>query len=120
MSNAGDAPRQFDIVVERQSSAGCMKLIGSFDSSCVELFEERLREAERDHIRYLIFDLCRVELDDDGAREILAALARAHRNGLDVILVRVSRDLRESVEATGLDNVLPIAYDGGPLGTHLT
>jgi hypothetical protein len=32
----------------------------------------------------------------------------------------MSRAFRESVEATGLDNVLPIAYDGGRLGTHLT
>jgi anti-anti-sigma factor len=106
----------FRTEVERGGDASCISLSGAYGDLVPDQLEEEIRVAERARVRHLILDLRGLtSVDADGLSALLGDWAGERRDGLVLILVRVSKTMRPLLEQTGLDHQLPIAYEGASL-----
>ena len=79
-----------------------------------DLFRDQLKKAQRRQGGSLIIDLRGLDsIDADGFGALLGAWNLTRQDGVEIILVRVSKHMRPLIEQSGIDRVLPVAYDGG-------
>jgi anti-anti-sigma factor len=103
----------FVVELQRGGDSGCLSVSGNYGDDLLARFEAELEAAKDNQIRQLIVDLHALRGADALAIDaLLGRWSANHRNGVRLILVRVPGHLRASLEETGLDRLLPIAYEG--------
>ncbi len=104
----------FAIEVDRHEDAQSFVLRGDFVDGSADLFREQLKKAQSRQGGSLIIDLRGLDsIDADGFGALLGAWNLTRQDGVEIILVRVSKHMRPLIEQSGIDRVLPVAYDGG-------
>jgi anti-anti-sigma factor len=119
VSETTKPPRPFTVEFERGGDSGCIRLSGTYERPLLARFAEEVEAAEETQLRQLIVDLRTLERVDATALEaLLGPWLAEHRDGVRLILVRVSKCMRELIEESGLDRQLPIYYEGSLINGH--
>jgi anti-anti-sigma factor len=103
----------FNVDLQLGGDSGCISVSGIYGPELLARFEEELAAVRGASLRQLIVDLHALVSADAAALEaLLGRWSGTHNNGARLILVRVPKHLRAVLEQTGLDRLLPVAYEG--------
>lgn len=100
-------------VRETAERSSRISVSGRYRASLLARFEEELEGAGHARLPHVVVDLSALESADAAALDaLLGRWSRFNGDGVQLILVRVPKHLRVPLEETGLDRLLPVAYDG--------
>jgi anti-sigma B factor antagonist len=97
----------FDMRVERNDSLTYVELVGEFDLSCEETFEEVVGAVRSGRLVLDLRDL--TFIDSAGLRKLLRTWQRSDQDGFALEIVGVNDQVLKTLQMTGLDEVLPMA-----------
>jgi anti-anti-sigma factor len=107
----------FTVELHQGGDSACISLAGTYGPELLARFEQELQAVRSARLRQLIVDMHELGSADAPALDaLLGRWSGKNRNGIRLILVRVPKHLRARLEETGLDRLLPVAYEGPALG----
>jgi anti-sigma B factor antagonist len=102
----------FELETETKGSSALVRIRGDFDLQVVERVTDALTRVESEEPELLVIDLSRLSfLDSSGMAAIAAASIRAREVGRRFAIVMPPPGVRQSIELSGLDEVITTADD---------
>jgi anti-sigma B factor antagonist len=102
------------IVTERQGPTALIRLIGEFDLSCEQPFEQKLAGALDAFTSQVVVDLCELSfIDSVGLRMLLSLENRSRGEDFALVVLCGDGQVREVLKLTGLDGLLPLVDPSG-------
>jgi anti-sigma B factor antagonist len=99
---------------ERQGPTALIRLIGEFDLSCEQPFEEKLAHALDVFTSQLVVDLCELSfIDSVGLRMLLSLENRSRAEDFAFVVLCGEGQVREVLKLSGLDGLLPLVDPSG-------
>jgi anti-sigma B factor antagonist len=100
----------FRVEVQRDGESALVALVGELDLATVGAVEDQVRSLQGDDpLGRLTLDLRRLEfIDSTGLRLLLTLDAESRQDGFELAIVRGPREVQHVMEATGLDDRLPL------------
>jgi anti-anti-sigma factor len=104
-------PKHFEIDPQQYGDTVLLRLSGEFDLAGEALFDHALTGLPQT-ARKIVVDLSGLTfIDSSGLRALLGAWRRARSDGFDLAVIPGTDQVRNTMELTGVDRVLPIATD---------
>jgi anti-anti-sigma factor len=104
-------PQHFSIESHQYGDTILVRLSGEFDLATEQHFDRTVESLSLD-ARSIVVDLSDVTfIDSSGLRSLLRAWERARTDGHDLVVVPGPDQVRQTMELTGVDSVLPIAEE---------
>jgi len=98
------------VQLEQQGERVILGVWGELDHSSANEFETKLRQAIRGSAFGVILDLDGVTfIDSTGLRCLLSAAVTAHGIGRELVVLRGSEQVRDAIETSGAEDLLPLA-----------
>lgn len=98
------------VQLEQQGERVVVGAWGELDVASAEKFEEKLRQAIKGSAFGVILDLGGVTfIDSTGLRVLISAAALAHGIGRELIVLRGSEQVKQVIETSGVEDLLPLA-----------
>lgn len=111
-TSTGGSGELLTVATEQQHGFAVVSLGGELDLASIPRAEPALDALSANNIRGLIFDLRRLHfIDSSGLRFILKAAQLAREREWRFSVVRGGEQVQRVLEATGLDQELPLADD---------
>jgi len=102
----------FEVGTEQRSGEVVIRLSGELDLAAFDEVEQVLTDAQSDGNHSVRIDLSGLEfIDSSGIRLLLAAHARAQRNGHELCIIRGSQRIQRIFAQTDLDRRMPFCDD---------
>ena len=99
---------------EQQGTTALIRLIGEFDLSCEQPFEEKLAAALDSLTSQLVVDLCELTfIDSVGLRMLLSLENRSRAEDFAFVVLCGEGQVREVLKLSGLDGLLPLVDPSG-------
>ena len=97
-----------------QGATALIRLIGEFDLSCEQPFEEKLAAALDPLTSQLVVDLCELTfIDSVRLRMLLSLENRSRAEDFALVVICGEGQVREVLKLSGLDGLLPLVDPSG-------
>lgn len=98
------------VQLEQQGERVVVGAWGELDVSSANEFEQKLRQAIRGSAFGVVLDLGGVTfMDSIGMHVLVSAAGLAHGTGRELIVLRGSEQVRQVIETSGVEDLLPLA-----------
>ena len=99
-----------DVELEPEGERVLVRAWGELDLSSAKEFEAKLREAIKGNPFGITLDLGGVTfIDSTGLRVLISAAMMSHASRRELIVLRASEQVRYVIEASGVEDLLPLA-----------
>jgi anti-anti-sigma factor len=104
------AADELGVQLEQQGERVVVGAWGELDVSSANEFEVKLRQAIRGSAFGVVLDLGGVTfMDSIGMHVLVSAAGLAHGIGRELVVLRGSEHVRQVIETSGVDDLLPLA-----------